>query len=205
MLVMSSPAHSSTPSRRERQRAKTRERLFEAAVAEFRKVGFAEAQIPAIAQAAGVVRGTFYFHFPSKEHVLLELVERRQEEFAERLAELRGTDAGLPEVLEALLDLIEPPVGEESSPELVREIVAMQLRNPIDPDAEDPVSRELTPLLVELAERGEIRTDVPLEPLGVFVTTSVFGLAVARGASLRDERLPTREQVLAMLLPGLRP
>lgn len=193
---------------RERQRVETRERLFQAAVAEFRRVGFAEAQIPAIAEAAGVVRGTFYFHFPSKEHVLLELVERREAELCGRLAALRGTGAPLEAVLGALLDASEPNPGEEASPALAREIVAMQLRTPLGPEQErrQPAAfLELCGLLAELVDRGQLRTDIEVESLAAMVVTSIFGMAVARGASPGDDRHPTRDQLLAVLLPGLRP
>ena len=60
------------PTQRERQRAETRERLFQAALDEFRREGVAGARIERIASAVGVVRGTFYFHFPTKDHVLHE-------------------------------------------------------------------------------------------------------------------------------------
>ena len=62
---------------RSRQRAETRERIFETALREFRDVGFAGAQIDRIAKKAGVARGTFYFHFPMKDDVMLELARRR--------------------------------------------------------------------------------------------------------------------------------
>ena len=60
------------------QRLQTRARLFEAAVAEIGRSGLAGADVAAIAAAVGVSRGTFYFHFPTKEHVLVE-VERAEE------------------------------------------------------------------------------------------------------------------------------
>ena len=205
--MSSSPAREAAPtSRRERQRIETRERVFQAAVAEFRSVGVEAAQIPAIAEAAGVVRGTFYFHFPSKEHVLLELVERREAELVSRLSALRGTGASLEGVLQGLLDAMEPAEGEEASPELVREIVAMQLRTPLDPDErprEQLVYNALAGLFSELAGGGELRTDVAIEPLTSLVMTSIFGTFVARGASPSDPRHPTREQLVAVLLPGL--
>ena len=37
-----------------------------------RTQGFSNAQIDRIVERAGVARGTFYFHFPTKEHVLVE-------------------------------------------------------------------------------------------------------------------------------------
>ena len=66
------------PNGREVQRRETRQRVYTAAVAEFRRVGMAAADVSVIAKEAGVARGTFYFHFPTKEHVLAEL-ERHEE------------------------------------------------------------------------------------------------------------------------------
>ena len=53
--------------------------------------------------------------------------------------------------------------------------------------------------------QGAIRTDIPVEPLAVMLMTTIFGLAVAQGASHREGLMPTREHVLALLTPGLRP
>ena len=66
------------PNGREAQRQETRQRVYAAAVAEFRRVGMAAADVSVIAKEAGVARGTFYFHFPAKEHILAEL-ERYEE------------------------------------------------------------------------------------------------------------------------------
>src|SRR5215472_17747822 len=66
------------PNGREAQRRETRQRVYTAAVAEFTRVGMAAADVSVIAKQAGVARGTFYFHFPTKEHVLAEL-ERHEE------------------------------------------------------------------------------------------------------------------------------
>jgi AcrR family transcriptional regulator len=63
---------------RETRRLQTRQRVYDAAVAEFRRVGMAGADVAIIAKEAGVARGTFYFHFPTKEHVLAKL-ERHEE------------------------------------------------------------------------------------------------------------------------------
>jgi TetR/AcrR family transcriptional regulator, repressor for uid operon len=66
------------PNGRDVQRIQTRQRVYTVAVAEFRRVGMAAADVSVIAKEAGVARGTFYFHFPTKEHVLAEL-ERHEE------------------------------------------------------------------------------------------------------------------------------
>src|SRR5215467_15680527 len=73
-------------SAREAKRLQTRERLMGAAIAEFARAGMAEADVSAIVAAAGVAHGTFFFHFPSKEHVLLELESHKEARLAEEFA-----------------------------------------------------------------------------------------------------------------------
>ena len=71
-------------SAREAKRLQTRERLMGAAIAEFKRSGMADADVGAIVTAAGVAHGTFFFHFPTKEHVLLELEQREEERIAKQ-------------------------------------------------------------------------------------------------------------------------
>src|SRR5215510_6177753 len=70
---------------REAMRLATRERLFEAAVAEFKQSGVSDADVGAIVEAAGVAHGTFFFHFPTKEHVVAELGQREEVRMAAEL------------------------------------------------------------------------------------------------------------------------
>src|SRR3954454_2239939 len=70
------------PSARQTRRLRTRERILGAAVAEFKDSGMARADVGAIVAAAGVAHGTFFFHFPTKEHVLLELETREEARIA---------------------------------------------------------------------------------------------------------------------------
>ncbi len=58
---------------------KTRERLLEAARAEFGEKGFYEAGVSGITQRAGVALGTFYTYFNSKEELYRALVEHMGE------------------------------------------------------------------------------------------------------------------------------
>src|SRR3982751_4236190 len=72
-------------SSRDARRLQTRERVLGAAIVEFRRAGMSGADVHAIVAAAGVAHGTFFFHFPSKEHVLLELESREEERIAKQL------------------------------------------------------------------------------------------------------------------------
>src|SRR3954465_148781 len=57
---------------RERQREDTRQRIYDAALAIFRRDGFENARVDDVAKAAGVSHGTFYFHFATKDEVLIQ-------------------------------------------------------------------------------------------------------------------------------------
>src|SRR6476620_1196075 len=73
----------------------TRARLFDAALVEIGRSGLASADITAIANAAGVVRGTFYFHFPTKEHVLVELERNEETRIVDELGDADGDLEGV--------------------------------------------------------------------------------------------------------------
>src|SRR6516162_6940340 len=90
LATSTSEAASLVVSAREAQRLQTRARLFDTAVAEVGRSGLAGTDVAAIAAAAGVSRGTFYFHFPTKEHVLVELVRAEEVKIVAKLA----TDTG---------------------------------------------------------------------------------------------------------------
>src|ERR1700731_832021 len=71
----------------EAKRLQTREGLLGAAIAEFARAGIAEADVSAIVAEAGGAHGTFFFHFPTKEHVLLELERREEDRIAKQFAQ----------------------------------------------------------------------------------------------------------------------
>ncbi len=54
--------------------ARTRRRLLEAAESVFADLGYHDASIVKITEAAGVAQGTFYLYFESKKEIFDELV-----------------------------------------------------------------------------------------------------------------------------------
>jgi len=191
------------PSQREKQRADTHERIFQAAFAEFLEVGFTNAQIPRIAAAAGVVRGTFYFHFPSKEHVLLELAHRTQIQIEAELAERVGASASVSDVLQHLIDSFISVQESFGGSVLLRDVLSMYVRTPLDEEeAPGTLLETLARLFTRASERGELRRDVEPERLAATVLTSIFGAMVAR--RLHDEeRRPELELLVQLLLEGM--
>jgi len=174
--------------RRERQRAETRERIFQAALEEFRQVGTDAAQIPRIAAAAGVVRGTFYYYFPSKEHVLLELRGRVEGEIAASLWRLRERRAPIAEVLAALFATIRETAADLGERHLLGDLMGMlvRLQAAVELEGGSPVHEELTFHIDAAMKRGELETQAAPESLARLVLNSVFGLVAASRATDRD-------------------
>src|SRR6202045_4164261 len=93
-------------SARETRRLQTRERILGAAIAEFKRSGMAGADVNVIVAAAGVAHGTFFFHFPSKEHVLLELEVRTEDDIARQLSRFLGSKPDLASTLTQAVRLV---------------------------------------------------------------------------------------------------
>jgi TetR/AcrR family transcriptional repressor of uid operon len=172
---MESPFRQQTP--RERRRDRTRERLFEAAIEEFRREGFDRASIAQIAKRAGVSRASFYFHFPTKEHVLLELQWSLEQRVVEHLKGRNTLRAALEEFIDAMIEA-EDSVGD---PGLYRDMLRIYARRPADLPLEDqpfPLVFELGKRFAKGAQNAELREGLePAQATHLFLT-SVFGYLV---------------------------
>lgn len=166
------------PGRRERQVDATRARLFEAALAEYRRVGMVRANVSRIAREAGVSRPTFYFHFPTKEHVLLELEWLEECRLAERIAATATLREGLDALAEGVIELHER-LGDTN---LVRDMFAIYARRPADLPIDQqpfPVVSVLTRCFREAAARGELRVGLEPDAAAQLCLVSVMGLQIA--------------------------
>jgi TetR/AcrR family transcriptional regulator, repressor for uid operon len=201
-----SPDRSSGKGARARQRADTRERIFETALREFRDVGFGAAQVDRIAKAAGVARGTFYFHFATKDDVLLELARRINARIARRVAVLGESGPSLQELLLRVNDAIMDEHSRVGEAGLLSEMLSLYVRRPHD--VQDP-KHNLPTLSVELArhlraagDRGELQSSLSPDQIGIVLITSLFGIytRIPQGAELRA----ACESLVELLVKGLR-
>ncbi len=77
----------------------TRERILAAAEECFARQGYEATSVAEICQQAGVSKGAFFHHFPTKQEVFLELLERWLADLGENLAALRARARNVPEGL----------------------------------------------------------------------------------------------------------
>jgi len=165
------------PSARETKRLQTRERLMGAAIAEFKRSGIAAADVRAIVAAAGVAHGTFFFHFPTKEHVLLELEHREEERIAKELRRFAASEHDLASTLRESVRLI---MGLERrlGAVLFKDFLALHFSptRPVDESKEHPVI-VLVAQQIEAAQ-GEGQVDPDVNPMNsaVFFLLGLYAL-----------------------------
>jgi AcrR family transcriptional regulator len=168
------------PSARETKRLQTRERLMGAAIAEFKRSGLAAADVGAIVAAAGVAHGTFFFHFPTKEHVLLELERREEERIAKQLARHSASKRDLSSTLTEALRLV---VGLERrlGAVLFKDFLALhfsQTRPPADESNEHPVIVLVAQEIKHARELGRVDPDVDPMNSAVFFLLGLYALLI---------------------------
>lgn len=176
---------------RERQRAATRERLYEAALAEFRSKGFERASVSEIARAAGVSRPSFYAHFPTLDHVLFELAWRLSLETVRRLEGAPGLRATLDRLADGLIEA-EAAVGDAV---LFREMISVFARRSPAPGIDPtgiPVLGELMRRFEAAREAGELRGDMPPEQAARLCLSGVFGHLLGVQAAPAERRAELR-------------
>jgi len=85
--------------------ADSRDLILAAAEAVVSERGVEAASLADIAKAAGVSRGTLYYHYPSKDALVLDIAERHMAALTDRIFELARSEgaSGLPLMLEALV------------------------------------------------------------------------------------------------------
>jgi TetR/AcrR family transcriptional repressor of uid operon len=189
---------------RESQRLETRQRVFEAAVREFGRTGMADADIGAIVSAAGVARGTFYFHFPTKEHALAELTRREEAQMADELTEALASTVDLKS---ALAEVIRRVVAEEArlGHVLFRDVLNLYF-SAAQPELRDSSTHPIVLIVIEQIERarnrGEVYAEVEAEYSGVFFLIGLYGLLVTN-QDLAPARTVALEKYLASFCRGL--
>jgi AcrR family transcriptional regulator len=179
-------------SAREAKRLQTRERLMGAAIGEFKRTGMAEADVSAIVAAAGVAHGTFFFHFPTKEHVLLALERREEDRIAKQFTQFLKTNHDLASVLNEAAQLViglEHRLGDM----LFKDFLALhfsQTRPPAEDGRDHPLIVSVAAEIARAQERGE--TDAQVNPMN----SAVFFLLGLYALLTTTHDWPTRDALL---------
>lgn len=163
---------------RDKQREETRRRLYVAALQVFRRDGVANCRIDDIAKIAEVSRAAFYFHFPTKDDVLIELLRESEKPISEAIAALKS-DTPIDKVVEATADALAR--FWEHEPLLLPEVATVALRmNAVVTDREaEPVRAILSQHFNAASERNELSPVLPPEVLADFYLANCLAAMMA--------------------------
>ncbi|HUQ07721.1 MAG TPA: TetR family transcriptional regulator [Kofleriaceae bacterium] len=171
---------------RDLQREATREHLFTTALALFDEQGYDAVGIDDIVVKARVARGTFYFHFPAKDDVLIELIRRSDAHIVGKISKSAAVRRGksLRTVLKATTDAFAEVWTDKRA--LLPHAGAVALRRIAAVEA----ARDQQPLRVELVkhvgtalEEGELAARLPAQILADMFLLNVFAALMAWSAA----------------------
>ena len=172
------PDHRRTQAERTRQR---KEQVIRAAIRFFGQDGYHGAKLADIAKAAGVTEPGLLHHFPSKAHLLMEVLAERDRIDRERFdPSLHGETKASFIPLQKLVEY------NQSVPGLVQLFTVLVAESIDDkhPGHEffmhryQKIREQSTAFLREGQERGEIRSDLPAEDLAILLFAMMDGLQV---------------------------
>jgi len=89
----------------QRRGIETRAKILESAIECFSRTGYDATGVAEICRLAGVTKGAFYHHFPSKHAVFLELLEHWLGGLEGQLSSIQAGAATVPEALLRMADL----------------------------------------------------------------------------------------------------
>ncbi len=188
---------------RDEQREATRKALHAAALRVFRRDGVSACRIDDIAKLAGTSRAAFYFHFPTKEHVVAELLREKEEQLAQVIAGV-PPDAPLSDLLSAVAASLAGTWQDDRQllPAVATVALTQQASQLGDREA-SPSRAALTPYFLAAAERGELRQELPAEVLGDAYLTNLLAGMMGWCANPRLPLLTVLEGINDLFLHGV--
>ncbi len=165
----------------------------------------AAADTAAIASAAGVAHGTFFFHFPTKEHILVELEQREQVRMATELTRFFATPHDVRATLAESVRMLEK-LERRLGLRLFKDFLALHFsttRPPSEEWAGHPVIVAVVEELQRAQERNEIPADVDVMHNGVSFLVGLYALLITI-PDAAEVRAPVIAEYLTTYVYGLR-
>lgn len=169
---------------------RTYARLLACAIEEFRRVGVEAASVGTISENAGVSRPTFYFHFPTKRHVLVALQRALEEPISARVA----TAPTLREALRVAVEDVLASRAKVRSRSLFAEILRLHTRSGggIEDDVLSPLHAALTEKFAQAIADGSAMSKMePGQGASLYLRT-LFGFLLSEA----DDELCRRDLAL---------
>ena len=181
----------------------TREAILHAAAEEFDRLGYERTSLTAVLARAGLTKGAFYFHFPSKEAVAGALIERQSDLWAQvrESWRARGVDP-----LSALHGMFLESADRMAADVVLRAGVRLnadrEIGYPGVPSTHVMWEKLIGGYLAEAMERGDLRAGVDPEAVARTLCGAALGARLISSATTACADFPSRiREVLGHVLP----
>lgn len=174
------PSQTSRRTQAERTRA-SREKIIQSATETFAQKGFRGAKIADIAKAADLTEPGLLHHFPSKTHLLMEVLKERDRIDSERMRATLQKNGN--HFLEAGIELVEHNQTVPGLVQLFNLLVAESI-SPDHPAHEFFIERyqrtrgDWARSIAQAQQAGEVRSDISAETLAILSFAMMDGLQV---------------------------
>ncbi len=168
------------PTRRERKRLETQQKLINSALELLSELTYDEVTVEMITEGAGVAKGTFFSHFTNKEGVLIayfddQLALLQSALHGDVLQEFAGSNSPAMQIC-SLLQLLAK--RDSTSRQLARTVCALTLTNEELHQASRRVQEEAIrvglPLIREAQKAGELSDQVPADEMARLIAECYF-------------------------------
>lgn len=154
-------------SRQDRKKGETRKKIIDTAMALFEKNGFDVTTMEQIAEEADIARRTLYNHFPFKEAILVEFVQRSSKSSGPALIQmLQQMPDTRTRVIQMLTTLLEWAAMNE---DIYRVYFAYRMHQKFRLEEDQSIrsgAYDFVEEIIKLGQQsGELRRDLPLEVL----------------------------------------
>jgi len=197
--------------KRKAQGAKTKRKLVEIADRLFRERSYSDVSVEDITNEAGITKGAFYVHFPSKDALIALLIAEhaaRTDTDYKAFLEKIPLDMPASATLLALTEKIADVLADDISCDNIKKIYQILLAGTVDTEAVKSDSRALYLLFHGILEqgirKGEFQSSLPVEVLSRHFIMAIRGICI--GWCIRYPDVDLKAQALeycGILIQGL--
>lgn len=187
---------------------KTKDKLFEASLKLFEKSGFDNVTVDDITKEAGVSKGTFYFHFKTKESIIVDFIRGADDSYNdwyENIDPDMNSEKKLTEMVMLALEIIQSRDSEIESALYASQIRKGSEREPLLSDWNRPVYKITEKIIKEAQEKELFRSDISARELTDIFTrmlrSMIFNWCLKAGSYNLTE---DARRYLSILLPSFR-
>lgn len=191
---------------RQRQKEATKQKLYEAAIEIFARDGVGPANIADITTLADVSRAAFYFHFPTKDDVLMQLMHNREEQVLEALEALPD-DVTLAQLFDVFINATVRAWSDPRHAKMLIDVFAVRVRRTsvLDDRESEIIRSAMARRFTAASVRGELSPLIPAPNLSDLYLLNCFAIMASWAVDVSRPLEPSLRSMTELFMNGAAP